>query len=236
MSVQSTTRRPIRFGCKRVPTPSSESDPHLNGLSRCWRRVCLRVSPVDSGFGDKRVPCRRALGFCRLRCRTTALCDAARQGNTESLKSLLATGVDVHGKNSSDGYVCLGARRQRLLSLCLDHKLVRHNRRRNGVENLATSGETDWGIWAGVQPGRPRQISAHCRQTALHLASQNGHTESVKALLEKGAAVNAEDNSKCAFLCLLYSMGDGCPRRQRLRLTCTGLDALAPSSSPSGSW
>jgi hypothetical protein len=42
-------------------------------------------------------------------------------------------------------------------------------------------------------------VSAPCRETALHLASSNGHTESVKALLEKGAAVNAEDNYKCAF-------------------------------------
>jgi hypothetical protein len=60
-------------------------------------------------------------------------------------------------------------------------------------------------------------MSAPCRWTALHLASCNGHTESVKALLcEKGAAVNAEDNAKCAFSCLLYWMGVGCKGRQRL--------------------
>ncbi len=59
-------------------------------------------------------------------------------------------------------------------------------------------------------------VSAPCRDTALHLASSNGHKESVKALLEKGADVNAADNSKCAFLCLLYWMGDGCRGRPRL--------------------
>jgi hypothetical protein len=58
-------------------------------------------------------------------------------------------------------------------------------------------------------------VSSPCRNTALHLASENGLTESVKALLEKGAAVNAENKDKCAFACLLYWMGDGCMRRQR---------------------
>jgi hypothetical protein len=43
-------------------------------------------------------------------------------------------------------------------------------------------------------------VSAPCRNTALHLASKNGHTESVKALLEKGADVHAENGSgKTAF-------------------------------------
>ncbi len=59
-------------------------------------------------------------------------------------------------------------------------------------------------------------LSAPCRDTALHDASSKGHTESVKALLEKGADVNAENKDKCAFSCL---MGDRCTRRQRL---CAG--------------
>jgi hypothetical protein len=47
----------------------------------------------------------------------------------------------------------------------------------------------------------PSSMSACCRGTALHLASLNGHTESVKALLDNCADVNAEDNAKCA-VCL----------------------------------
>ncbi len=43
-------------------------------------------------------------------------------------------------------------------------------------------------------------VSAPCRETALHCASRSGHTESVKALLKKGADVNAENGSgKTAF-------------------------------------
>jgi hypothetical protein len=57
-------------------------------------------------------------------------------------------------------------------------------------------------------------VSVHYRCTALHFASQNGHTESVKALLEKGTAVNAENKDKCAFSCGLFWMGDGCSRPQ----------------------
>jgi hypothetical protein len=58
-------------------------------------------------------------------------------------------------------------------------------------------------------------MSLPCRNTALHLASENGHTESVKALLEKGA-VNAANIKECAFPCGLYWMGDVCTRRARL--------------------
>ncbi len=58
--------------------------------------------------------------------------------------------------------------------------------------------------------GSQWSVSAPCRDTALHLASTSGHTESVKALLEKGADVNAEDYSRCAFVCLLCWTGVGC--------------------------
>ncbi len=54
---------------------------------------------------------------------------------------------------------------------------------------------------AGCAPfGAWWSVSAPCRDTALHLASGNGDTETAKALLKNGAAVDATNSSgKTAF-------------------------------------
>ncbi len=49
-------------------------------------------------------------------------------------------------------------------------------------------------------------VSAPCRNMALHLASRNGNTEIVKALLENGPDVNAENYHKCAFFLFGWAM------------------------------
>ncbi len=122
-------------------------------------------------------------------CRDTALHDASCNGHTESVKALLEKGAAVNAENKDKcAFACL------LYWMCVDCTCRQRPCGR-------------FGSWVSM--------SAPCRDTALHLASHNGHTESVKALLEKGADVTAEDNAKCAFACLLYLMGDGCPRRQR---------------------
>ncbi len=36
-----------------------------------------------------------------------------------------------------------------------------------------------------------------CRHTALHIASENGHTETVKALVAAGADVHCKDDDGC---------------------------------------
>ncbi len=123
-------------------------------------------------------------------CRETALHYASSNGSTESVKALLEKGADVNAEtNTKCAFACVlvvDGRRLHALG-----KAVRH-----------------FCSWLSV--------SAACRDTALHLASKSGSTESVKALLEKGAAVNAETNAKCAFSCCLCWMGDGCTRRARL--------------------
>jgi hypothetical protein len=140
------------------------------------------------GHGAARRIFQRHISKCSIsaHCRDTALHLASWSGHTESVKALLEKGAAVNAEdNAKCAFACLDGRR-----LPAPAKAVRR-----------------FGSWLSM--------SAPCRWTALHLASRSGHTESVKALLEKGADVKAEDNSKCAFSRGPYWKGDGCPRRQR---------------------
>ena len=60
-----------------------------------------------------------------------------------------------------------------------------------GAAHRRTWQKEDWADRVGFAHGLG-SVSAACRNTALHLASESGHTESVAALLEKGADVNAK--------------------------------------------
>ncbi len=121
-------------------------------------------------------------------CRDSALHYASFKGRTEIVKALLEKGADV---NAANNYKCA-------FSCCMGCM---------GDGCTRRQGHAPFGSWLSV--------SAPCRNSALHLASRDGHTESVKALLEKGADVNAEDNTKCAFCCGLCWTGNGCTRRHR---------------------
>jgi hypothetical protein len=105
-------------------------------------------------------------------CRETALHLASSNGRTEIVRALLEKGADVKAEdNTKCAFSC---------GLCWTNAACT---RWQGCARFA--------CWPSV--------SAPSRNTALHLASRNGHAANVKALLDKGAAVNAENNDKCAF-------------------------------------
>ncbi len=106
-------------------------------------------------------------------CRETALHLASSKGHNENVIALFEKGADVNAASKDKcAFTCCLSR--------MDGGCTRRQR---------LCGR--FGSWVSV--------SAPCRCTALHLASSNGHTESVTALLEQGADVNAENKDKCAF-------------------------------------
>ncbi len=107
-------------------------------------------------------------------CRVTALDFASEKGHTETAMALVKAGADLHGKlHDNMGYgILLGS-----------------------VGFPTVSGRT-------VRPlGTERQECLFwlCRFTALHFASQNGHTETALALVKAGADVHCKTNDGCGF-------------------------------------
>ena len=141
-----------------------------------------------------------------MRCRNTALHVVVGKGYFESVKALLERGADVNATTKA-GYTCLVAWVCCLMGGCAqsgqlrtfgtgskggDQAVLRaiQPEGRDGRFSSTHWRKADWADRVEFVHGRS-SVSAACRNTALHLASENGHTESVKALLEKGADVNA---------------------------------------------
>ncbi len=98
--------------------------------------------------------------------RRTALHWASSNGHTETALALVQAGADVHGKNSL-GYGSRGC----ILVLLGCHCAGRTVRPFGG----GAAGVAAW----------------LCRRTALHLASQNGQTETALALCRGGRSVHS---------------------------------------------
>ena len=131
------------------------------------------------------------------------LCDAARDGNTDSVKFLLDNGADVGIKAKSDGstplhlasYGChLG------IAKMLVDKGADINAKSNGgwtplheaAKGIEEKREST--VRYLIQSGADVNAKSEWGQTPLHEAARFGYTDAVKVLIEKGADVNAIDN------------------------------------------
>ena len=97
----------------------------------------------------------------------TTLHYASQNSQTETAMALVEAGADV---NRKDGYGCGLRLYRRVVGLS----------QRGGVPSLHSNGAA----------GGPLRL---CRNTALHYASMNGHTETAKAVVKAGADVRCKN-------------------------------------------
>ncbi len=136
-----------------------------------WFATVLGGRSVHSGRSCKECLFGLCLfGLCMFwLCRLTALHCASKQGRTETAMALVKAGADVHRKDN-EGYAVR-------FSGCILASLGCHSAGRT-VRPLGAERQ-DCLFWL-------------CRQTALHFASQNGHTETAMALVKAGADVHCK--------------------------------------------
>ncbi len=110
-------------------------------------------------------------------CRRTALHLASQDGHTETATALVKAGADVRCKDN-DGYGFSG-----------QHPCI------VGLPQCGADGPAELHQW----------LFGLCRNTALHLASLNGHKETATALAKAGADVHCKNTmgygSRAASLC-----------------------------------
>jgi hypothetical protein len=119
-------------------------------------------------------------------CRKTALHRASQEGHTATAMALVEAGADVRCK-TNDGY---GS------ALGLHARVVVGSPQCEGLTVRAL--ELELQEW-------PLRL---CRRTAVHSASQEGHTETAMALVKAGADVHCKTNDGYSSrVCLLVSLG-----------------------------
>jgi ankyrin repeat protein len=122
--------------------------------------------------------------------------NAARKGESEKVRDLLKSGVDVNAKNET-GYTAL------MFAAMLGHAEV--------VDSLIEAG-------ADVNAENEQQA------TALMSAVVGGNTEIVKALIHAGSDVNVASESGDTALTLAAKTGDGAEIVEVLRDAGAGVD------------
>jgi hypothetical protein len=173
----------------------------LQGQRRVrFSRLYLRVVGLRQCGGGRSVDFRAELQE-RLfwLCRATALHYASLTGHTETALALVKAGADVHSK-SNDGCGSRG---------CILVSLGRHGAGADGPSVRV------WSCRSGC--------SGLCRWTAVHYASQNGHTETAMALVKAGADVRCKSNGGCGFS-RLHPRVCGLPRCRIGRSVHSGME------------
>ena len=148
------------------------ADVHCKTNAGCDSRGCILVSLNRHSVGADGPSTRGGAARVPVRlCRSTALHLASANGHTETALALVKAGADVNCKEPEVGYGLWGCI---LLSVGLPQ---------------CRGGRS---VHSGVE--LQECLLRLCRLTALHYASQNGHTETALALVKAGADVHCTDN------------------------------------------
>ena len=129
----------------------------------------------------------------------TDLHDAAANGETEKVISLIAGGADIKAKDN-DGKTALHAAAQ-LGKTETALALITHDAEKEAIDDngktplhlAAANGHTETAL-ALITHGAEKEAKDSHGSTPLHLAAANGHTETVTALIEARADIEAKDN------------------------------------------
>ena len=152
---------------------------------------------------------------------TSALHMASQLGHVEIVKQLLEAGADVDAKNSKYGgtplWMASSKGRTEVVKLLLE---AGADVDATGRISLGVQWDTGWSVWStdirsmvAETLGKSREAALKASSktkivhvTPLFLASQHGHIEVVKLLLEAGADVNIEVKDPEGVSCTPYIM------------------------------
>ncbi len=138
---------------------------------------------------------------------------AAKNGHSESVKTLIDCGANVNFKSTDTGTTAL------MYASAYGHKDVVKKLISSGADVNITSDAEATALMSASQNGHTDvveelisgkadvNIENDKKLTTLTLALINGHTESAKALIENGANVNFEDNAGNTALILASQYG-----------------------------
>ena len=163
--------------------------------------LALAVSPAGAQGvrGDTRQPVRLAAGATRATNASPAVAEAAREGNLERVRALLAQRNDVN-MPLGDGMTALHWAAERgdaamTTALLKAGAKVTPTTRNGGYTPLHIAARSGNGavVQALLAAGASHAVLTTTGVTALHLAAQSGDVASVNALIAKKADVNVRE-------------------------------------------